>query len=344
MSLLEQSLRAVDPVDPDAPMPDGEALLREIVGTPVRPARRSGRRRLRGRVALAAAVAAAVAGVLLAMPGRDDVDVLAAAFEAVSQPDTILHYRIEQSVSDPIGAHQPMDETEVWQAGDGSRLHSISRVVQGPIQNGRIERPAGEADRLESETVRTAEEQRTWVGTQNRIVVYDTNVPELPAPGSPVFPTGGLGDPRTLLERARNGDEKVVALGEATVRGIPVLQFRVGECRMTVREVGDGRSVTYRLPVVASVARDDYRPVRLEQVAACAGAPEPELGVRWSEAPRYRADYVAFETLEATAANRRLLEMRPHPGARVVDGEDVDAAEERAERRAPTPTPTPETD
>jgi hypothetical protein len=208
------------------------------------------------------------------------------------------------------------------------------------MRNGRSFRPPSEAGRpLETETVQSAEEVRTWIGVQNRIVVYDTKVPALPtAAGSPVFPTGGLGDPRTLLERARNRDEKVVALGEAAVRGIPVLQFRVGECRMIAHDLdGDGQSVTGRLPVVASVARDDYRPVRLEQDNTCAGAPAPEGGIRWSDAPRYVADYVAFETLDATDANRRLLEMRPHPGARVVDGEDVDAAEERAERRRPSP-------
>ena len=338
MSLLEESLRAIDPVDRDGPVADGEALLREIVRTPVPPPRRV--RRPRARVAVAIAVASAAAGLVLAMPGRDDVDVVAAAFEAVSQPDTILHFRIEHSIRhsaiDPRpGELQRMSTTEVWQTGDGSRRRSVSRVDQGPVENGRVERPPGEAGRpLESETVQTEDEWRTWVGVQNRVVVYDTNVPKLPAPGGPEFAADELGDPRTLLQRARSGDERVVELGEATVRGIPVLQFRVGECRMTPHKDG---GVTIRLPVVASVARDGYAPVRLEQDNRCGDAPRPEGGLPWRELPRDVADYVAFETLPATAANRRLLEMRPHPGARVVDGEDVDAAEERAEGRRPSP-------
>ena len=310
MNLLEQSLRAVDPVDPDAPVPDGEALLRELIGAPVPPRRV---RRLRPRVALAAAVAAGTAGLVLALPGSDDVDVVAAAFEAVSRPGTILHYRVEHSTTwpGPAASREPSYTVEVWQAGDGSRLRSLSRTGAMPKPH-------------VSETVHSDREWRTWQSVDNRIVVYDTNVPRLPGPGG----TALLGDPRTLLERARSGNEKVVELGEATVRGIPVLRFRVGECRMTVRKSGGGVAISYRLPVVASVARDDYTPVRIEQSTECAGARRPEGGPPWHDAPRQVADYVAFETLEATAANRRLLEMRPHPGARVVDGEDVDAAEE----------------
>jgi hypothetical protein len=342
MSLLEEHLRAVDPVDRDGPAADGEALLREIVRTPV--PRRGGRtrRRARGRVAVAVAVASAATGLVLAMPGRDDadVDIVAAAFAAVSQPDTILHFRIEHSIRHSTIAARPgelqrMHTTEVWQTGDGSRWRSITRLDEsqrgGPREYGWFERAPAEAGRpLETETVQTADESRTWVGLQNRVVVYDTKVPKLPAPGGPEFGAADLGDPRTLLQRARSGDARVVELGEATVRGIPVLQFRVGECRMTPHEDG---GVIVRLPVVASVARDGYTPVRLEQDNRCGDAPRPEGGLPWRELSRDVADYVAFETLPATDANRRLLEMRPHPGARVVDGEDVDAAEERSERR-----------
>jgi hypothetical protein len=307
MSLLEESLRRIDPVDPDAPAADAEELLREIVGTPV--AREPRVRRGRRRLALTAAVAAAAAaGLVLVTPARDDVDVVAAAFDAVSDRDTILHYRVRHQ-----SGEQVLLDAEVWQAGDGSRVRSLSRPM--PMDNG----PA-----LESESVQTDEESRTYIAENDAIIVYDSDVPRLPAPGGAAFADRDLGDPRTLLERAQRGDEKVVELGEATVRGVPVLRFRVGRCEMTSRKTGSGSSMTYRFPVIASVSRHDYTPVRLEHDTDC--------GFGLDGLPRVVADYLSFETLPASADNRRLLEMRPHPGARIVDGEDVDAAEERDER------------
>ncbi|HWM11545.1 MAG TPA: hypothetical protein VNO82_19460 [Solirubrobacteraceae bacterium] len=307
MSLLEESLRRIDPVDPDAPAVDGEELLREIVRTPVARAPRA--RRGRKRLALTAAVAVAAAtGLVLVTPARDDVDVVAAAFDAVSGRDTILHYRVRHQ-----SGEQVLLDAQVWQAGDGSRLRSLSRPM-----------PMDSEPALESESVQTDEESRTYIAEDDAIIVYDSDVPRLPAPGGAAFADGALGDPRTLLERAQRGDEKVVELGEATVRGIPVLQFRVGRCEMTSRKTGSGSSMTYRFPVIASVAREDYTPVRLEQDTDC--------GFGLDGLPHVVADYLSFETLPATADNRRLLEMRPHPGARIVDGEDVDAAEERDER------------
>lgn len=329
MDQLEKSLRSIDPVDPDAPAVDGEELLREILRTPVETPPRRERARTRGALAGAVVVTAATA-LLLVTPTHEDIDVAAAAFEAVSQEDTILHYRVRHSIVDTGGSgDQVLFSAEVWQAGDGSRVRSLSR---SSTEGG---------DPLESESVQTDEESRTYVPDSNSLIVYDTDLPRLPAPGGASFADRDLGDPRTLLERARRGDEKVVELGEATVRGIPVLQFRVGQCKMTSRKTDGGISMTYRLPVIASVARDDYVPVRMEQDTNCADAPV-EGGPEWNQLPRAVADYVSFETLPATGDNQRLLEMRPHPGARVIDGEAVDAAEERAERRpAPTPTPTP---
>jgi hypothetical protein len=275
-------------VDHDAPPLDSDALLDDIVGTAVPRAARRRRRASGVRFAVVgSAIIAAATAVLLLTPGRDDVDVVAAAYDAVSHEDTMLHYRVEHSTVDPgTGSTQVIGAVEVWQAGDGSRLRSLE-----------------DWDGLRSETVHTDQESRTFVKENDAIVVYDS---------------------RTLFERARNGDESVVELGEATVRGIPVLQFRVGECKTTTH----GSTTTFHMPVVASVARDDYRPVRIEQDArSCRDMP------RFAQAPRPVADYLSFETLSANDENRQLLEMSPHPRARTIDGEDVDAEEERADRR-----------
>ena len=55
-------------------------------------------------------------------------------------------------------------------------------------------------------------------------------------------------------------------------------------------------------------------------------------------------DYTSFEELAQTPENLKLLELSPHPGVRVVDGIEIDKAEERDEAAgtAPTATPTPQ--
>lgn len=65
------------------------------------------------------------------------------------------------------------------------------------------------------------------------------------------------------------------------------------------------------------------------------------------EMPGFTVDFLSFEVLPADAATTRLLDMSPHPGAKVVDGAAIDAAEARhdtaegRDRTAPRPTPTP---
>jgi len=90
------------------------------------------------------------------------------------------------------------------------------------------------------------------------------------------------------------------------------------------------QQVTRKLLV--SVARDGYAPVRIEE-PPCRRSPPGADGARIDELPGFTIDFLAFEILPATAANERRLRMSPHPGARIVDGEAIDAAEARHERR-----------
>jgi len=51
-------------------------------------------------------------------------------------------------------------------------------------------------------------------------------------------------------------------------------------------------------------------------------------------------DYLSFEEMAPTPENLQLLELSPHPGVPVVDGIEIDNAEERQEA-TPVATPTP---
>jgi hypothetical protein len=50
-------------------------------------------------------------------------------------------------------------------------------------------------------------------------------------------------------------------------------------------------------------------------------------------------DYLSFEELAQTPQNLELLDLSPHPGVPVVDGIEIDKAEERDDP-GPAPTPT----
>jgi hypothetical protein len=306
MTRLDDHFRVLDPVDPHAEEPDGEVLLRGILSRPV-PEPRAPRRALRPRLAVLGATCLAAGAVALAMPRGTPVNVIAKAYETVSQPDTILHYKMRTTAPAALGAPaQDLGVVEAWQAGDGSRARYMM--------------PLSDGDSLEQ--VASDSGTRTWVSERNQIITYDAEHAGPPPAPATAGMRQDLGDPRTLLRRAQAGDAEVTELGEATVRGVPVLQFRVGRCVVTEN------SVTFA--AVVSVRRDDYTPVRVEQ-PACGDAPD--------DAPGMTIDYEQFDVLPATDANQHLLDMALHPGAEVVDGAAIDAAEERAERREERATP-----
>jgi hypothetical protein len=91
--------------------------------------------------------------------------------------------------------------------------------------------------------------------------------------------------------------------------------------------------MTYKSPLIVSIAKDDSMPVRVEQPSCRATSDDGDLTTEVPEGPTI--DYLGLEVLPATPGSDELLEMAPHPGAALVDGEDVDAAEERADRAAP---------
>jgi hypothetical protein len=341
---LDDHLRQIDPVDADAPVPDGEALLERILASPVPVRRRAPRRPLRAPLALAGVACLLAAGVVLALPRGAPTDALAAAYKAVSEPGTILHYR-EHWVSPRtrVSPYQDLNETEVWQASDGSRGREIQSLPaqgsSGPMQT--TPRPASTW-----EYVWSGEGTRSWDSLdKDTIVFYDArHAPEPPSPGAADVGNRQIGDPRTLLNRARSNDSQVTQLPDGTVRGIPVLRFRVGSCKLT--HTGPN-AWSMRWAAVVSIDRDSHLPVRVEQ-PPCRDAPAGQKGLTTEEMPGLTVDYLSFEVLPGDAANQRMLDMSAHPGAKLVDGHAIDVAEARhdkAQREAdnahPVPPPAP---
>ena len=96
-------------------------------------------------------------------------------------------------------------------------------------------------------------------------------------------------------------------------------RFAVGRCGESQR-------------AIVALARDTLRPVRVTGRPCPGDAREPSARI---------LEYLEFEDLPGTPENLKRLEMSPHPGVDVVDGIEIDKAEERDEApRAPTPTPT----
>jgi hypothetical protein len=310
-------LRLLDPVDRAAPTPDGDQLLREILAVPVPDARR---RVPHVRVGVVAGAGLAAAGVALAVPHGGSGDLLADAYAAVHQPGTILHYTsVIHSPGDAAGGELEM---EVWQAADGSRQRVLTRAPGLGL----------------NEAVVDGQRSETYVEDSNEIFVYEEKAPAPDAPGAVGAPA--MGDPTTLLERAQDPGTTVEELGEAQVRGVDVLQFRVGECRVHIERSGGGVAMRYRSPLIVSIAKDDSMPVRVDQPSCRATADDGTPGVEVPAGPSI--DYVGLEVLDATPAHEHQLDMAPHPGAARRDGEDIDAAEERADRGKGGVTMVPE--
>jgi hypothetical protein len=333
---LVDPLRQIDPLDPDAPVPDGEALLTRILASPVPVRRSAARRAVRTPLALVGVACFVVAGIVLALPRGAPTDALAAAYAAVSNPDTVLHYR-EHWVApgSRVSPRQNLYDVEVWQAGNGSRGRTLTSL---PAQTSSGSTAMTPTPASTQEDVWSSQGTRSWNSRdEDKIIVYDAqHAPALPSLAGAYVGNPEVGDPRTLLYRAQGGDTRVTRLADGTVRGIPVLRFRVGRCQVT--RTGP-TSWSTRYAAVVSIDRVSHLPVRVEQ-PPCREASAGQKGLAMDEMPGFTIDFVSFDVLPADAANQRLLEMSPHPGAKVVDGAAIDAAEAR-EDETPTATPTP---
>ena len=325
------SIRSLDPVDPSAPPPDGSRLLQTVLATPRPNSLRRRTRRLPRLVpvGLALAFVAGVAAVAMSVSGgaggSDEQEATSGLGGA-----TIVHYVVRES----LGSRGPVVTSENWRLEDGSRARTISHWEgAGPLQG-------TTSENVVTSTLSLAYRPASQ-GQPARIIRYRASddfgaIPEDPPPfGAP--PIGGssaVGDPRTVPDRLDAGDKDVAQLADATVRGRAVKQFEVGHCG---ESTSTGRDLQAAIPVsqraIVALARDTLTPLRVTERPCPSDTREPS-GTRI-------LDYLSFEVVPATPENLKLLELSPHPGVGVVDGIEIDKAEERDEAtQAPTPTTT----
>jgi hypothetical protein len=311
------SIRSLDPIDPNAPPPDGSRLLQAVLAAP-RGTGRTGAGLLRlAPVGFALAVIAGVVAVWISGGERRGEEREATSG---SGGGAIIHYVVRESFGVPDGSPQPVGTHERWQLEDGSRARTVSHwEAAGPLQGTTSEDVVTSAQTL---AYRPASEDEPA-----RIIRYRASddfeaIPEDP-PTFAAPPIGGsseVGDPRDVPDRLAAGDKDVTRLADATVRNIAVKQYQVGSCA----------SVSQR--AVVALARDTLAPVRVTHEPCPSDTPQP-LETRI-------LDYLSFEELRPTPQNQELLELSPRPGVPVVDGIEIDKAEERDEA-GPAPTPTP---
>jgi hypothetical protein len=316
------SIRSLDPVDPNAPPPDGSRVLESVLATPP-PARRQ---RTAARllplvpVGLVVALVIGLIAVLVSVGDRSDEELVATGG---STGGAIIHYVVRERFGAPEGSLIPGFTDERWQREDGSRARIVTHYdAAGPLHG------------TESEDVLTSSESlayRPAVGGQPaRIIRYRAtddfaSVHEEPPPfGAPAIGgSSAVGDPRSVPQRMADGDTNITPLPDATVRGIAVKQFQVGDCRGST-----GQQATVAL------ARDTLAPVRVTHEAC-----QPDGALSKTRV----LDYLSFEELDPTPENLKLLDLSARPGVPIVDGIDIDKAEQRQDAGpAPTATPTPE--
>jgi hypothetical protein len=321
------SVRSLDPVDPSAPPPDGSRLLQAVLATP----RPSNLRRRLLRFAPVGLAFAVVAGVVVVAvwagePSGDEEEAVTGSGGAA-----IIHYVVREGFGAPDGSRQPAATHEHWQLEDGSRARTVSRwEAPGPLQGTTSEDVVTGTQSL---AYRPASEEQPA-----RIIRYRASddfaaIPEDPPPfaAPPIGGSPAVGDPRTVPDRLAAGDGDVSRLPDATVRDVAVKRFQVGDCG---ESTSGRRNTTPPVDTVSqraivALARDTLTPVRVT-LEPCRMPVGPVV-----------LDYLSFEELAATPENLELLELSPHPGVPVVDGIEIDKAEERDEARpAPTPTPT----
>jgi hypothetical protein len=286
-------LRELRPAGSDA-TPDEAALERLLRSGPEASPRR--RRRVARPLAAAAVVAAAgLVAIAVAPTGREAPSVVARAAAALSEPDTILHFKAVARFP-----RQAPEQFESWQTTSGRQ----QRTLYGGLEL------------AEDQDARTLQ---TFDPARNELMDHtDPDYFDRPPSGLGDGGIGGMvtivGDLRALLQRAADHDDAgIELLGDSEVRGIAVHHLRI--TRTIDAIVADGpvtdprNAPTRKVTTVRDVyiSTDDDLPVRVVDHA--------EVGSRAEST----FDFVEAEQLPLNAQTTPLLRMAPHPGAREVD-------------------------
>lgn len=282
---------------PDPPRGPDEAALDRIFATPPGEPPRRRRRALRPALVASAALLGAVAVV----PGGSP-DVLARTAAALSDEDTILHFRAEvrhRSHGAELQANEPDAEVDAW-------------LENWQTAGGRRERVLfdGAVEFVKDWDARVSE---SYVPARDELIrhtdpdVFSEDAGPHTLGSSTPFGGTAVGDLTRLMDRARRGEADVSLVGETTVRGVEVYELRVdldaGQFAVAPRPDGSpGEPVTASRTIY--VDRERFLPVRVE--------------MRTNGIVGEVIDFVMVERLPRTPENERLLEMSPHPGAKVI--------------------------
>jgi hypothetical protein len=312
--LMERVIKANPVPSGEETTPDerreAELLLERLVAEPLtepraprrpRPRRRPRRLALAG-VLLAALGAAALVTIDLIDSRQGRGGILDRAVAAVSEEDVIyaVTERIELTTRQLQAGAKPRREAGfrrywLWPGGTRSRFLDYR------------ERADGRPGRLATETVSDGRRLLFWIAETNSISVFDrsgdegSDQPTLPDTDYPGFDP--FSDPSGQLRREVEDGTLRVA-GRTTVRGRPA--YRLASGRLSRPDPG----VVWQR-VAYLVDAKTFLPL----ATRWSGVFDSEPSRRPRERATMRVDYLRYDKLPVTDANKALLEMGPHPGA-----------------------------
>lgn len=275
--------------DPGDFEPDTDALERILATPPPAPPRRP--RRWGLRLAAAAGAAAVFAAAVALVPSRDgSPDVLASAAAALDKPDVIWHFKTRRYgvLVDPPA---PGGGSEAWHTADGRQVRELYYNHHGEL--------------LEWAYDYDTKSHLTYARERNEIIRHTEPDWFKHGPQSADEPGAiEIIDLAHVLQRARDGDDRVKLIGEATVREIPTYELRID----------------FAIPADPKMARRFGMPEVTRFSRTVYVDKERFLPVRILEGGQM-TDYLELEALPRTPENEKLLEMAPHPDAKVkVEG------------------------
>jgi hypothetical protein len=313
MSDLMERVSRVNPVPSGEPTtPDerreADALLQRLVAEPLTKPRRPRRAFPRlgpRRLALASALVAVLGAMALVIADLIDSErsrdgILDRAVAAVSEEDVI--YAVTERISlqnrEQKAGARTRRETRfrrywLWPAGKRSRFLDYRATADGS------------RSRLASEAVSDSSRLSWWIADTNSIHVLDrsrgqgSDHPSMPDGDYPGFDP--FSDPgRQLREHVEDGSLRVAR--RTTLRGRSAYRLVSGR-------LSHPSPVMIWTQVTYLVDAKTFLPLAIRNRTVL----DSDMGPR--ERADLRIDYLRYERLPVTDANKRLLEMSPHPRA-----------------------------
>ncbi len=286
---LLDDLRGIDPL-PHGFEPPSLTTMHERLDLSIRPLdaplarepRPGHRRHPTPRVTLAgAALAGAAVAVTLALTnlGGGRLDVAAAALRATEPGPGVVHMRIVSELTVGTGGHLTTSTREIWTAQSPRRIRSV-QTGSGETREGA----------LTTAPVRSL----TWSSTAPGVIKESVPQGVLLKEDSPV---------RVIHDLIAEG--AATATGKTTYEGREAWQLRIHP--QTAPPLFEGVQLPDPTLLVDATS---FAPLELIEHFVTSENGKPELAEQ-------RERYVEYAELPADAQHEALLELAPHPGARI---------------------------